>query len=103
MARIRASWCGALGAAAPGEGGTAAPGQPELPLENWVRYWKSRFSNAHKNPGHAWQPLQWDRRLRSSESYEEKWEYVRNNPVRHKLVARAEDWPYQGELNALRW
>jgi REP element-mobilizing transposase RayT len=81
----------------------AAPGQPELPLENWIRYWKSQFSKAHKDPERAWQPLQWDRRLRSSDSYEEKWEYVRNNPVRHKLVERAEDWPYQGELNVLRW
>ena len=45
----------------------------------------------------------WDRRLRDSDSYEEKWEYIRNNPVRHKLVTRAEDWPYQGELNVLKW
>ena len=38
-----------------------------------------------------------------SESYGDKWEYVRSNPVRHGYIADADDWPYQGELNVLRW
>jgi len=54
-----------------------------------------------------WQREYWDRQLRRSESYAEKWQYVRNNPIRHGYVRRAEDWPYQGELNSLelhdRW
>jgi hypothetical protein len=37
---------------------------------------------------HRWQTDHWDRRLRSDESYAEKWEYVRCNAVRHGLVAR---------------
>ena len=37
------------------------------------------------------------------ESYDDKWEYVRNNPVRHGYATKADDWPYQGELNELRW
>ena len=45
----------------------------------------------------------WDRQLRPAESYEEKWQYVKNNPVRHGFVSHAEDWPYQGELNVLEW
>jgi REP element-mobilizing transposase RayT len=45
-----------------------------------------------------WQPGFFDRLLRSDESYSSKWEYVRQNPVRHGLVARAGDWPYQGEF-----
>jgi hypothetical protein len=36
-------------------------------------------------------------------SYDEKWEYVRSNPVRHSYVTDPADWPYQGELNELRW
>ena len=32
-----------------------------------------------------------------------KWEYVVRNPVRAGLVNRREDWPFQGELNVLRW
>ncbi len=41
--------------------------------------------------------------MRSDESYEEKWLYVRNNPVRAGLVNHADEWPYQGELNVLSW
>jgi putative transposase len=81
----------------------AAPGQLELPLENWVKYWKSQFSKRHGNRNHRFQTDHWDTRLRREESYEEKWQYVVNNAVRHGLVARAEDWPFQGEIFELRW
>ncbi len=46
----------------------------------------------------VWQPGFFDHLLRSSESYGQKWAYVRDNPVRAGLVANAEDWPYQGEI-----
>lgn len=81
----------------------AAPGQLEISLDNWVRYWKSRFTSKHCVPSQEWQVDHWDRRLRSDESYEEKWLYVRNNPVRAGLVNHADEWPYQGELNVLSW
>ena len=81
----------------------AAPGQPELPLDNWVSYWKSLFSKRHGNHDHRWQSDHWDRRLRSDESYCEKWDYTCDNPVRHGLVRSADEWPYQGELFELRW
>ena len=45
----------------------------------------------------------WDRQLRTGESHAQKWEYVRNNPVRKGLAANADDWPYQGELASLEW
>jgi hypothetical protein len=38
-----------------------------------------------------------------SENYHEKWEYVRQNPVRKGFVPSPDDWPYQGILNELRW
>ena len=50
-----------------------------------------------------WQKGFFDHVLRSHESASQKWEYVKNNPVRHGYVACAEDWPYQGELNILEW
>jgi len=50
-----------------------------------------------------WQPDCWDTQLRSGEHYREKWEYVRQNPVRKELVEISDDWPWQGELNVLRW
>ena len=80
-----------------------APGQPALPLDNWVRYWKSRFTQAHGRPEHRWQAGYWDTRLRTGESYDDKWEYVRGNPVRHRLVEQVEAWPYQGVIHELAW
>jgi hypothetical protein len=45
-----------------------------------------------------WQRGVFDHVLRSDESYAQKWEYVRENPVRARLVANAGDWPYAGEI-----
>lgn len=93
---------------APNEEGSAgaSPSQSDFslpPLDNWVRYWKSQFSKRGKNPQHRWQPDHWDTRLRREESYDTKWDYARNNPVRAGLVVRPEDWPYRGETHVLRW
>jgi putative transposase len=74
------------------------------PLKRWMRFWKSVATrNMKGKAGTVWQRHHWDRQLRSGESYDDKWEYVRNNPVRHGYIADANDWPYQGELNELRW
>ena len=81
----------------------ASPSNQEFTLEQWIKYWKSKFSRKKRNPEHKWQSGHWDRRLRNEESYESKWEYVRNNPVRHNLVEHSDDWPFQGELNMLSW
>jgi hypothetical protein len=45
-----------------------------------------------------WQEGFFDHLLRSSESYGEKWEYVRMNPVRAGLCRQPEDWVFQGEI-----
>src|SRR5437588_5629366 len=67
--------------------------------------WRNRVTRAWlcRSQVPIWQREYWDRQLRRSESYAEKWQYVRNNPIRHGYVRRAEDWPYQGELNSLEW
>jgi putative transposase len=80
-----------------------APGELALPLDNWVKYWKSKFTKAHGDHEHRWQADHWDRRIRSFESYEEKWKYVCENPVRHGLVRSSDEWPYQGEILNFRW
>ena len=74
-------------------------------LERWVQFWKALASRVWPWPEEkpVWQRSFWDRQLRSWQSYEEKWLYVRNNPVRHGLVSRADDWPFAGELNELPW
>jgi len=48
-----------------------------------------------------WQREFFDHVLRSEESYAQKWEYVRQNPVRAGLTTRADDWPFQGEIHPL--
>ena len=39
-----------------------------------------------------------DHLIRNSGSYGQKWDYVRENPVRAGLVSRQEDWLFQGEI-----
>jgi REP element-mobilizing transposase RayT len=48
--------------------------------------------------GQLWQEGFFDHIVRSDESYSQKWNYVRENPVRAGLVKSAEDWPYHGEI-----
>ena len=83
-----------------------APAESDAqPLLQWVKYWMSSTARNWIAPADApiWQRHFWDTQLRRSESYDQKWNYVVENPVRAKLVAKPEDWPYQGELNVLRW
>ena len=49
----------------------------------------------------VWQEEFFDHVLRSSESYAEKWTYVRENPVRADLVKKSNEWPWQGEIESL--
>jgi putative transposase len=79
----------------------AALGRLEIPFDNWVRYWRSQFTKKHAPSSQAWQVDHWDTRLRHNESYDAKWTYVKNNPVRANLVKCSEDWPFQGDLNVL--
>jgi putative transposase len=81
----------------------AAATEANVPYDSWVTYWKSRFSKRHGNPDHRWLADHWDTRMRNKEAYEQKWEYTRWNPVRHGLVVKPEEWPYQGEIFELRW
>ena len=80
-----------------------APHDIDVPLNRWMSYWKRLFTQRAASPAWTWQPLHWDTRLRRTESYQEKWLYIRENPVRNGLVAAPEQWPYQGMLNALWW
>jgi putative transposase len=77
---------------------------PPESLSNWVSFWKgvvAKCISAEIAP--LWAKNFWDTQLRRSDSYAAKWEYVRNNAVRHGLVEHAGQWPYQGEMNLLRW
>jgi len=75
----------------------------QIEFKNWSKFWKSNFTQRHKVDEHRGQTSDWDTRMRTLEQYEEKWNYVRMNPVRQGLVERSEDWPFQGVQHYWRW
>jgi putative transposase len=70
-------------------------------LGAWVRILKITLSQAIAGPSPHWQEGVFDHLIRSNESYAEKWEYVRQNPVAAGLVTAPKEWPFQGEVNVL--
>ena len=77
---------------------------PAENLSSWIKSLKNFLSKKLKEQGAApphWQKGFFDRVLRSSESYSEKWLYVVENSIRAGLVKSWTDWPYQGEIHGL--
>ncbi|MGE3181153.1 MAG: transposase [Phycisphaerae bacterium] len=79
-----------------------APTEQSVPFENWVRYWKSRFTKTYRSTW-RWQSGHWDTRIRSREHYIDRCDYVFLNPVRHELVRKAEEWEFRGEVYPIDW
>ena len=73
-------------------------GGDDFDLGIWIRGLKRVVAAAVSGGGSIWQRGFFDHVIRSSESYSQKWEYVRDNPVRAGLVQEADEWPFQGEL-----
>jgi len=79
-----------------------SPTREDCVIETWITYWKREFRRALGYAAPHFQSDSFHHRLRGEESYAEKWEYVRANPVRAGLVKKPEDWPYQGVIHELR-
>ncbi|MDE2377818.1 transposase [Bradyrhizobium sp.] len=79
-----------------------APAPNARPLSAAVGAFKSTSSRSIKREtgrdGPIWQREFFDHVLRSRESYDSKWRYVAENPVRAGLAAAPADWPYAGEV-----
>jgi len=76
----------------------------ETSLSDWMKALKGTLSKTLRAAGHQapyWQKGFFDHLVRSESSYEAKWRYTRENPVRASLVAMAKDWPYQGQIAPL--
>jgi putative transposase len=85
----------------------------DMKLRRWESGLKQRLGKVLAQLGHKpathpqsklesfWQPGFFDHLLRNNESYSEKWDYVWRNPVRAGLVAKPEDWPFQGEVHVI--
>lgn len=68
-------------------------GDMAFDLGVWIRGLKRGVSRKRG----FWQLGFFDHIFRSDETYSEKWNYVRENPVRAGLVAATDEWPFQGE------
>jgi len=83
----------------------ARPEMDALGMAGWVQMWKSvssrRITAALEIKQPIWQADYFDRYLRSSENYSEKWHYVERNAARAGLVETVEAWPYRGTINDL--
>ncbi len=79
----------------------APAGATSCGVRRWAGYWKRLAGDREPNLWRQFQPDCWDVRMRSQEHYLQKLDYVRQNPVRKGLVARWEDWPYQGTVQPL--
>jgi len=78
----------------------------EISLSKWVKSLKNTLSKTLRALGcdsPHWQKGFFDHLLRSGESYSQKWDYLRKNPIRAGLVAIPEDWPYAGEIHDLEY
>ena len=63
----------------------------EEEMSEVIRNWKSYTA---RKLGVQWQRNYFDRRVRRDESWELKAEYIRQNPVRGRLIADAARWPF---------
>ena len=70
----------------------------DLSLSQWVRNLKRGISRGILEHAPHWQEGFFDHLLRGKDSYSQKWEYVRQNPVRAGLAASYDNWLYQGEI-----
>jgi putative transposase len=70
-------------------------------LGPWIGALKQALAKAaalSRAKGQIWEEGFFDHVLRTNESYSQKWNYVRENPVRAGFVQSAADWPSQGEI-----
>jgi putative transposase len=72
-----------------------------LKLSTWIKSLKNALSKVFREKQISspdWQKGFFDHVLRSEDSYAEKWNYVRDNPVCAGLVKSWIEWPYSGEI-----
>jgi putative transposase len=80
-----------------------APYDLHFGIDQWVGFWKRQFSRQHLEQSCSWQRKSFHRRMRNRIEYEERLAYVRENPLRKQLVARPEEWPFQGRIHDVQW
>jgi len=69
-------------------------GSLDFVLVQWMRILKRSLSGGIHEAAPHWQSGFFDHLIRHSESYAEKWEYLRLNPVRAGRVKNCREWPW---------
>src|ERR1700757_1716664 len=75
---------------------------PEIFLERAMQFIKGGFSYRLKSRPPVWQASFTNHRVRDWEDFEHHREYIRMNPVRARLAARAEAYPYSSAVGVMR-
>jgi putative transposase len=75
---------------------------PEISVERAMQFIKGGFSYRLKSRPPVWQASFTNHRVRDFADYENHREYVRMNPVRARLVVRAEAYPYSSAAGVMR-
>jgi putative transposase len=73
----------------------------EISLERAMQFIKGGFSHRHGR-GPVWQASFSNHRVRDIDDYEQHREYIWMNPVRARLAARAEEYPYSSAAGRVR-
>lgn len=74
----------------------------EISLERAMQFIKGGFSFRLKSKGAVWQASFTNHRVRDARDLEQHREYIWMNPVRARLVERAEEYPYGSAAGVLR-
>jgi REP element-mobilizing transposase RayT len=81
---------------------TSPASKESCTIMRWNTYLKERITKK-SNPSWKWQADCWDTQMRTPAHYHEKWNYMRDNPVRAGLVRSPNEWKWQGCLHDLHW
>ena len=63
-------------------------------------YSAKQIAKLMKHIGTVWQDERYDRIIRDNEEFQNTWEYIRQNPVKAKLSATPEEYPFLWQISA---
>jgi putative transposase len=63
-------------------------------LHSIKRFSARKINQANRIQGSLWQDERYDRIVRDDAEFLEKWDYIRNNPLKAGLVSYPEDYPW---------
>lgn len=63
-------------------------------VQGWKRHTAREANQLLGQNGAFWQPDYWDTYMRDDEHQQRTVRYIRNNPVKAGLAAKADEWPW---------